>query len=213
MSAGDSTEPGLFRFLVEQRVLVCKPCAAGVVPKHLVTHIRSNHRHCSSDFRTKRSATDWVQNVLFPSLPRKPLDPFIDNLPVPPPDEEALPALKVHTGYGCTHWHFVTKREDNASKHYNLMHAPVRCGPGAVSNANGALRQRLDRKHQGGQPPYVPAFYQRLFTAGAAGRVSFRVKVPVIAKLACGLKGATSTPDLLIASRCAQRSGRIGSLI
>lgn len=62
------------------------------------------------------------------------------------------------------------------------MHAPVRCGPGAVSNANGALRQRLDRKHQGGQPPYVPAFYQRLFTAGAAGRVSFRVKVPVIAK-------------------------------
>ena len=109
------------------------------------------------------------------------MDPAIDDLPIPPPNGEALPVLKVHTGYGCTHCHFVTKREDNASKHYNSRHAHVRRGPGAVSNAKGALRQRLDREHHGGQPPYVPAFYQRLFTAGVAGSVSFRVRKPASA--------------------------------
>jgi hypothetical protein len=51
-----------------------------------------------------------------------------------------------------------------------------------VSKAKGALRQRLDREHHGGQPPYVPAFYQRLFTAGVGGSVSFRVKKPVGAR-------------------------------
>lgn len=182
MSTEDRTKPGLFHFLLEQRVLICKSCAAGVVPKHLKTHIRTHHRHYSSDFRTKRSTTDWVQNVLLPSLSRKPLDPLIEDLPIPAPGEEALPALRVHSGYGCTHCHFVTKREDNASRHYNARHAPVRRGPGAVSQAKGALRQRLDREHFGEQPPYVPAFYQRLFTAGVEGSVSFRVRKPADVK-------------------------------
>lgn len=182
MSTEDCTKPGLFHFLQEQRVLVCTPCAAGVVPKHLVTHIRTNHRLYSDDFRTKQSTTEWVQDVLLPSLPCKPLDPLIENLPIPPPGDEALPALEVHTGYVCTDCHFVTKREDNASGHSNVRHAPVRRSRGAVSQAKGALRQRLDREHFGEQPPYVPTFYQRLFTAGVKGSVSFRVKRPADAK-------------------------------
>lgn len=47
-----------------------------------------------------------------------------------------------------------------------------------MSQAKGALRQRLDREHFGEQPPYVPACYQRLFTAGVGGSISFRVKQP-----------------------------------
>lgn len=120
-----------------------------------------------------------MHNALLPSLPRKPLDPLIEDLPTLAPGEEALPALRVHSGYGCTHCHFVTKRQDNASRHYNARHAPVRRGPGAVSQAKGALRQRLDREHFGEQPPYVPACYQRLFTAGVGGSISFRVKQPI----------------------------------
>lgn len=72
----------------------------------------------------------------------------------------------------------MTKREDNASGHYNVRHAPVRRSRGAVSQARGPLRQRLDREHFGEQPPYAPTFYQRLLTAGVKGSVSFRVKKP-----------------------------------
>lgn len=90
MSTEDRVELGLFHFLQDQRVPVCKPSAAGVLPKHLVTHNRTNHRLYSDDFRTKQSTTQWVQDVLLPSLPCKPLDPSIDDLPVPPPDDEAL---------------------------------------------------------------------------------------------------------------------------
>lgn len=42
------------------------------------------------------------------------------------------------------------------------------------------MRKRLDREHYGDQPPYLPAFYQRFFTAGIKGSVCFRVKAPAI---------------------------------
>jgi hypothetical protein len=36
----------------------------------------------------------------------------------------------------------------------------------------------LDREHYGDQPPYLPAFYQRFFTAGVKGSICFQVKAP-----------------------------------
>jgi hypothetical protein len=109
------------------------------------------------------------------------LDPVVESIPVPPADAKAFPFLKVHVGHGCTHCPAVSKREDEIRKHYNACHASVRRGRGgAVANSRGMMRKRLDREHYGDQPPYLPAFYQRFFTAGVKGSICFQVKAPEI---------------------------------
>jgi len=115
---GKSTNPlDLFYLLLEQRVLVCRSCKAGVAPRHLVTHIRAHHRGLYSAFQTKQSAIEWVQVRRLPSLPCALLDPTVESIHVPPADTKAFPVLKVHVGYGCRYCPAVSKREDEISKH------------------------------------------------------------------------------------------------
>ena len=156
-----STNPlNLFHLLPEQRILVCRAYKAGVVPRHLVTHIRAHHRRLYSEFRTKQSAVEWVQDRLLPSLPCALLDPVVESIPVPPTDARAFPILKVQLGYGCTHCPAVSKREDEIRKHYNAYHASVWRGRGgAVANSRGVMQKRLNREHYGNQPPYQLASY------------------------------------------------------
>ena len=56
--------PDLFLLLPEQRILICRLRKAGVVLKHLVTHIRTHDRRLCADFHRKRSAAERVQNRL-----------------------------------------------------------------------------------------------------------------------------------------------------
>ena len=179
MTTRKDTALDLFYLLPDQRILVCRACKAGVVPQHLVTHIRAHHRRLYPDFGTKRSTTEWVKNRLLTSLPCELLDPLAESIPVPPPDTKAFPVLKLHVGYGCTHCPIVSKREEEIRRHYNICHAEVRRGRGgAVANSRGIMQKRLNSEHYGDQPPCQPAFYQRFFTAGVKGSICFRVKAP-----------------------------------
>jgi hypothetical protein len=177
---GKSTNPlDLFHLLLEQRILVCRSCKAGVAPRHLVTQIRAHHRGLYSAFQTKQSSIEWVQDRLLPSLPCALLDPVVESIPVPPADAKAFPVLKVHVGYGCTYCPAVSKSEDQIRKHYNARHASVRRGRGgAVANSRGMMQKRLNREHYGDQPLYPPASYQRFFTAGVKGSICFRITAP-----------------------------------
>ena len=177
---GKSTNPlDLFHLLLEQRILVCRPCKAGVTPRHLVTHIRAHHRGLHSKFQTKQSAIEWVQDRLLPSLPCALLDPAAESIPVPLADAKAFPVLKIHVGYSCTYCPAVSKREDEIRKHYNACHTAVRRGRGgAVANSRGMMQKRLNHEHYSDQPAYLPAFYQRFFTAGVKDSTCFRVTAP-----------------------------------
>ena len=94
-------------------------------------------------------------------------------------DAKAFPILKIHVGYSCTYCPVVSKREDEIRKHYNACHAAVRRGRGgAVANSRGMLQKRLNREHYGDQPAYLPASYQRFFTAGVKDSTCFRVTAP-----------------------------------
>jgi hypothetical protein len=165
---GKGTNPlDLFHLLLEQRILVCRSCKAGVAPRHLVTHIRAHHRGLYLEFQTKKSAIEWVQDRLLPSLPCALLDPVVESIPVPLADAKAFPVLKIHVGYRCTYCPAVSKREDEIRKHFNACHAPIRRGRGwAIANSRGMMQKSLNREHFGNQPPYLPASYQR-FNPGA----------------------------------------------
>jgi hypothetical protein len=179
MTTRNDTALDLFYLLPDQRILVCRACKAGVVPQHLVTHIRAHYRRLYPDFGTKRSTVEWVKNRLLTSLPCELLDPLVESIPVPPSDTKAFPILKLHVGYGCTHCPIVSKREEEIRRHYNICHAEVRRGRGgAVANSRGIMQKRLNSEHYGDQPPCQPAFYQRFFTAGVKGSICFRVKAP-----------------------------------
>jgi hypothetical protein len=177
MVARNDTALGLFHVLSDQRILVCRICRAGVVPQHLVTHIRAHHQRLYPEFQTKRSPAAWVEIRLLTSLPCELLDLFSGSIPVPSPKTKAFPVLRLHVGYGCAHCSVVSKREEEIRRHYNICHAEVRrgCG-GAVANSRGVMQKRLNSDHYGDQPPCQPAFYQRFFTAGVKGSICFRVE-------------------------------------
>jgi hypothetical protein len=177
MATKDDNALDLFHLLPAQRILACRACKAGVVPQHLVTHIRAHHRRLYPEFETKRSTIDWVKNRLLTSLPCELLNPFAETIPVPLSDTKAFPVLKLHVGYGCTHCPIVSKREEEIRRHYSICHAKIRRGRGgAVANSRGIMQKRLNSEHYGDQPPCQPAFYQRFFTAGVKGGICFRVK-------------------------------------
>jgi hypothetical protein len=44
-STSDVRSIYLFEYLHEYKVLVCRPCATGVVPAHLVSHLYKHQRH------------------------------------------------------------------------------------------------------------------------------------------------------------------------
>ena len=124
---GKSTNPlDLFYLLLEQRILVCRSCKAGVAPRHLVTHIRAHHRGLYSAFRTKQSAIEWVQDRLLPSLPCALLDPVIESIPVPPADAKAFPVLKVHVSYGCMYYLLYYSAEN--AKRFRQNNGVFKCG-------------------------------------------------------------------------------------
>ena len=164
----------VFHLLLEQRILVCRSYKAGVAPRHLVAHIRAHHRGLYSEFRTKQSAVEWVQDRLLPSLPCALLGPVVESIPVLSADAKAFPVLEVHVGYGCTYCSAVSKREDEIMKHYNACHASVRRGRGgAVTNPRGMRQKRLNREHYSNQLAYLLASHQRFFTAGVKGSICF----------------------------------------
>jgi len=179
MATKNDTALDLFQLLPDQRILACRACKAGIVPQHLVTHIRAHHRRLYPEFETKRSTIDWVKNRLLTSLPCELLNPLAESIPLPPSDTKAFPVLKLHVGYGCTHCPVVSKREEEIRRHYNICHAKIRRGRGgAVANSRGIMQKRLNSEHYGDQPPCQPAFYQRFFTAGVKGSICFRVRAP-----------------------------------
>ena len=118
---------------------------AGVVPQHLVTHIRAHHRRLYPEFETKRSTTEWVKNRLPTFFPCELLDSFAESILVPPPDTKVFPVLKLPVGYACTHCPIMSKREEEIRGHYNICHAESRRGRGgAVANSRGIMQKRLN---------------------------------------------------------------------
>jgi hypothetical protein len=104
---------------------------------------------------------------------------MVESIPVPLADAKAFPVLKIHISYGCMYCSAVSKREDEIRKHYNVCHASVRRRRGgAVTNSKGLRQKRLNSEHYGDQPAYLPASYQRFFTAGVKGSTCFRVTAP-----------------------------------
>jgi hypothetical protein len=179
MATKNDTALDLFHLLPDQRILAYRVCKAGVVPQHLVTHIRAHHRRLYPEFEIKRSTTEWVKNRLLTSLPCELLNPLAETIPVPPLDTKAFPVLKLYVSYGCTHCPIVSKREEEIKRHYNICHAEIRRGRGgAVASSRGIMQKRLNIEHYGDQLPCQPAFYQRFFTAGVKGSICFRVKAP-----------------------------------
>lgn len=116
MATKIDTALDLSLLLSDQRILVCRACKAGVVPQYLVTHIRAHHRRLYPEFATKRSTTEWVKDRLLMSLPCELLGPSAESIPVPLPETKAFPVLKLHVGYGCTHYSIVSKREEDKQK-------------------------------------------------------------------------------------------------
>jgi hypothetical protein len=114
------TEPELFEVLQEQRILSCEPCAAGIDPKHLVTHFVPTI--ASDDFRTKQCTTSWAQGILLNPLPCKPSG-----------------SVRCRSAYTASGRRSTSRME----------------GLRSVSQAEVALRQRLDLKYIGKQPPYL----------------------------------------------------------
>lgn len=150
MMIRNDTALDLFYLLLDQRILVCRACKAGVVPQHLVTHIRAYYRRLYPDFGTKRSIAEWVKYRLLTSLPCELLNPLAKSIPMPPPDTKAFPVLKLHASYGCTHCPIVSKREEEIRRYYNICHAEVRRGRGgAVANSRGIMQKRLNSEHYG----------------------------------------------------------------
>jgi hypothetical protein len=133
MVTRNSTALDLFHLLPDQRILVCRVCSAGVVPQHLVTHIRAHHRRLYPDFQTKRATTEWVKNRLLTSLPCELLDPLSESIPVPPAKTKAFPVLRLHVGYGCSHCSIVSKREEEIRRHYNICLRKLESGNAAHS--------------------------------------------------------------------------------
>jgi hypothetical protein len=142
------TEYKLLKVLQEQRILSCVPCAAGIDPKHLATHIVLTV--ASDDFRTKQCTTSWVQGILLHPLPCKP--------------SASVRCRSAYTASG----------RRSTSRIGGLR---------SVSQAKVALRQRLDLKYIGKQPPYLCS---RVLPSTLHRRVkdslSFRVEEPVDAK-------------------------------
>jgi hypothetical protein len=71
MVTRNDTALDLFRPLPDRRILVRRVCRAGVVPQHLVTHIRAHYRRLYLDFQTNRATIRWVKNRLLIPLPRE----------------------------------------------------------------------------------------------------------------------------------------------
>lgn len=167
----------LFDYLVPYRVIVCRPCAAGVVPSQLVTHIRKWHRILDSRFRTPRSTAQWIEEILLPSLPSHPIDPGEETLLQPPTNSPPLASLSVLTGYGCSYCEYVSGAERTIRQHYNERHAKVRRHRGGAHTTHGPARDRTDREHYGERPPWQAVSYQRFFGAGGIkGNHCFRVQ-------------------------------------
>jgi len=60
-STSDIRSMDLFEYLQEYRVLVCRPCATGVVPAHLVGHLYKNQRH---EYHWSHARAACAQGVL-----------------------------------------------------------------------------------------------------------------------------------------------------
>jgi hypothetical protein len=100
----------LFDYAVEYGVLICKPCAYAIPPDALPFHIASNHADVLSPGNPSNLATACT--------PRRPLkaahklandllsqytvlDPHHTQIPMPSPDTEPIPGLKLHHGLQC----------------------------------------------------------------------------------------------------------------
>jgi hypothetical protein len=64
----NDTALDFFRLLPDRRIFIRRVCRAGVVPQHLVTHIRAHYRSLYPDFQTKRATIGWVKDRLLTLL-------------------------------------------------------------------------------------------------------------------------------------------------
>lgn len=168
----------LLEYLPEYRILCCKACKIGLVPKHYARHLHQFHSRTSPELESLRTTRLFVSDVLLPSLQTPPLQPQSEPVNFPGPHTTAFPALKVFKGLGCSYCSFVGPDRVTVSRHFNATHAAKRRSRGGPSpGARGKLKQRIDREHYGDQPPWSVAFYQRFFKGGR-GSNCFRVAAP-----------------------------------
>ena len=158
----------LFNYLLDYRVLVCRSCRTGVAPTHLKTHLWTKHRQ---HFRTQAALGEWIQQQLLNTLPSPPLDPFVEDIQLPPFRAKPQPALQVSYGYGCRHCTFVCKDLDTSSRHFARDHAPFR-------RQRGRPRQERDKGYFQDGTPWERAWYQRFFRAAVPKNSCFRVETP-----------------------------------
>lgn len=168
----------LFEYLVPYRLIICRVCRAGIPPTYLVRHIQTYHVTYSPAFKTPRSTTKWVAEVLLPGLPTCPLDPLREAVVYPPIDGPPLPGLAISNGYGCNLCSYVRSTERQLKAHFNATHATRRRGRGGPRPTAAALRDRLLREHYGETPPWHPAAYQRFYNATVKDVRYFRVQLP-----------------------------------
>lgn len=58
----------LFVYLEEYRVVVCRSCATGIIPKYLVTHIWAHHRARDRAFGARRMVQREIEEQLRPTV-------------------------------------------------------------------------------------------------------------------------------------------------
>lgn len=114
---------GFLEYLEDFRVVVSRPCATGVVPWHLATHLWTHHRYTHKHFISRPAAERRAQNSYLPLLPSVPLNSYNAPLLMPPTKSELFPGLDVHHGLGRRHCDYTRKNGNEMGQCYNVTHA------------------------------------------------------------------------------------------
>jgi len=89
----------LFDFIHPYGVLVCKPCASGVAPAHLHTHLLTKHREHAQVGEPSGRPGSAVEKLVSSLLERyRVLDPRRVPIETPPPDSLPLSGLELYYG-------------------------------------------------------------------------------------------------------------------
>jgi hypothetical protein len=144
----------LFKYLDKYRVLICRPCATGIIPTYLQGHLYRYYRGYTPDPSNRAAILRWINSSLLPSLSGRITDLTTKELVFPTVDTNHIPSLKVFTGLGCNYYEYTTKHQGRIQYHYNINHASTRRSRGGLKSiAKGHLLERLNREHYGDKPP------------------------------------------------------------
>ncbi|KAH7399701.1 hypothetical protein BKA66DRAFT_383213, partial [Pyrenochaeta sp. MPI-SDFR-AT-0127] len=161
-------------------VLVCKPCAHAVAPKHLANHIKNKHpfeasRDAGLDPAHNRPGRPALMLARRLQARHNLLDPAVSKILVPAPTEPPLSDLKLYRGIQCSRCEYVLTKTKYASEVMGRHFNQHRLFPRKMGRQNKVA----DIPEADKGPMFTDVFCQRFFVAGPQSSF-FAVHVPTV---------------------------------